>query len=281
MQDSEATRRALPGALRTVVILTRRELRERVSSVWLYVVASASCVGAAIYGGGFLNAFHTETVLVSSDPLAALNATVLIFLSLVLGLRLSASLSWEREHRTLEVLLVGPVGMQAIVLSKFAAEFAILVLLVAIYSLYVVIGQPMGAGTIGLGDTVGLWRSLVLTLPVLALGLLVSGFFSSVRASVVCYLIVVVGLSFVAFLTLWLSVLPPGDLSLAALYLRSGLEATNVVLRGVSALSYLSDLVTSVVGLSVVSSARAGMAIVVTAVSLGLTVWVSSRQRAQ
>ena len=45
-------------------------------------------------------------MLVTTDPLAVLNAVVVSVLAAVLGLRLAASLAWEREHHTMEVLLV-------------------------------------------------------------------------------------------------------------------------------------------------------------------------------
>lgn len=281
MDQVVANNSGLPGPLRGLLILTRRELRARLSSVWLYVVASTTCLLAAVYGGGFLNAFKTETVLVSADPLVTLNTIVLVFLALVLGLRLATSLSWEREHRTLEVLLVGPIRLHTVVLSKFVAECTVLLLLISIYWIYLLFGQPMGAGTIGIADTFGLWRSVVFTLPVLALGLLVSGFFSSVRASVVCYLIVVAGLALVEITTLWLRVLPPDQLSLSVLYLRSGLENAHVVLQVVSALSYLSDLIATPVGLAVLTPLRALMAVLITGASLLLTIGISKRKGAQ
>jgi hypothetical protein len=109
-----SSRTQLPHPLRSIVILTRRELRSRLGSVWFYIVATIPCLLAVMFGGGFLRAFETETVLVSADPLLGLNTAVLAFLAIVLGLRLSSSLAWEREHRTLEVLLVGPVGYTSI-----------------------------------------------------------------------------------------------------------------------------------------------------------------------
>src|SRR5690606_19239209 len=61
----------------------------------------------------------------------ALNIAVVIFLGLVLGLRLAASIAWEREHRTLEVLIAGPVSFEAVVLAKFLVELCVLLALMA------------------------------------------------------------------------------------------------------------------------------------------------------
>ena len=79
------------GFAGTVLLLANRELGARLRSPWLYAVASLICLIAFFYGGGFRRSFETETVLVTTDPLAALNVMVVAVLAGVLGLRLATS----------------------------------------------------------------------------------------------------------------------------------------------------------------------------------------------
>ena len=116
------------------LLLAGRELRLRLGSVWFWAVASTICLMAWLYGAGFLAGFETESVIVTTDPLLALNALVTIFLGVVLALRLAASMAWEREHRTLEILLIGPAVWGAILGAKFLVEIAVLALLVFVYA---------------------------------------------------------------------------------------------------------------------------------------------------
>lgn len=233
----------LPGAGRIVTVLLRKEIGARFSTLWFWIVASAVCLMAANFGGGFQRAFQTETVLISSDPLQFPNAMVLIFAALVMGLRLSTALSWEREHRTLEVLLVGPVGHREIVLAKFFADTCVLVVLLMIYSAYLWFGQPLGAGVISLIDLAGLWQKLLLVLPIMAFGLLISACFSTVRASVICFLAAFGLFAILEVLTVWLSAQLPQDMSLTALYLKRGFEFIQPAMDWTSPLAFLTDLI--------------------------------------
>lgn len=233
----------LPGAGRIVGVLIRKEIGARFSSLWFWLVASAICLVAANFGGGFQGAFTTETVLISSDPLLVPNAMVLIFAALVIGLRLSTALSWEREHRTLEVLLVGPVGHRELVIAKFLADASTIVAMFLIYGVYLLLGQPLGAGVLSFQDLIGLWQAVPLVLPVLAFGLLISACFSTVRASVICFLVLLGFFALLEALILWLSVQLPQDMSLTALYLRRGFEFVDPILDWMSPLAFLSDLV--------------------------------------
>ena len=122
------------GPVTATLLLSVRGLRLRLCSVWFWAVASATCLMAWVYGAGFFAGFETESVLVTTDPLLALNARVTIFLGVVLGLRLAASMAWEREHRTLEILLIGPAVWGAILGAKFLVEIAVLALLVFVYA---------------------------------------------------------------------------------------------------------------------------------------------------
>jgi hypothetical protein len=151
----------------------------------------------------------------------------------------------------------------------------------AIYGGYLIVGQPLGEGTIGLGDTAALWRSAPYVIPLLALGLLVSSAFSTVRTAVVCFLVAVAALVALEALTLWLRIQPPQDLSLSVLYLRSGLDAAGIVLSRISPVSYFADLVTSTMGISVLMVSRAVAAAVLVLVMFGLSVMFSKRKGPQ
>lgn len=215
-------------------LLAGRELRARLGSVWFWAVSSLTCLMAWGYGAGFVAAFRTESVIVTTDPLLALNSLVTTFLGIVLGLRLAASMAWEREHRTLEVLLIGPVGWVQIVAAKFIVELAVLALLILLYAAYLVLAQPLGAGVIGAAELMGLLVVPAFALPVMALGLLVGAGLGTVRAAVVVFLVLFGILATLEIATSLLAVLPPDQLSLAALTLRHGLDLAAPVLDPIS-----------------------------------------------
>lgn len=234
--------RNLPGVLSVTLLLTGREVWAKLTSVWFFLVASAVCLMALAYGSGFQHSFETETVVVTADPLQVLNVLVVVFLGLVLGLRLASALAWEKEHRTLEVLLVGPVTQAPVVMAKFLAELCVLAVLIALYWAYLLLGQPLGAGVIGLADTAPVWRLVVMVLPVMALGLLVSSFMASVRGAVVVFLALAGALIAFEAVLAWLTLSPPQDLSLTMLYLRAGMQKVALVTHLISAVACLADL---------------------------------------
>lgn len=231
-----------PSYSRVVLLVLGREAVSKLLSPWFFVVATMVCLIAFAYGAGFQNTFETESVLVTSDPLAALHIVVVVFLALVLGLRLATSLSWEREHRTLEVLLVGPVPLNAVLLAKFLAETCVFVALVAIYWLYLILAQPLGAGVVSFGDSLSLLRMPAFALPVMALGVLVSAWALSVRAAVVIYLAVAGILAGYEALLGVLRTMPAEEMSLAALYARATLETVSPVVSPLSPAAHLSGM---------------------------------------
>lgn len=271
----------LPGFLELTLLLAWREAAAKLASIWFFAVASAVCLIAFLYGTGFQQSFETESVLVTTDPLMTLNVMVVVFLGLVLGLRLASGLSWEREHRTLEVLLVGPVPYGAVVAAKFAAELCVLVLLMVIYCAYLVLGQPLGAGVIGMVDALAVTRLWVFLLPVLALGVLVSAWAGTVRGAVVAYL-VIVGVLCVFEATLgFLTTTPVEQMSLSMLHLRTSLEAVGMVLRPVSAVAWLADLVWRMVNQSAAGLADMAQAAALAAATLAAAVFVARSRGAQ
>lgn len=268
----------VPSRVRTLQVLTLRELRGRLVSGWGLLLLSAVFSLAAVYGGGFLGTFETESVLVSVDPTMPLNTMVLFFLALVLGLRLSTSLSWEREHRTLEVILTGPAGHGEIAVSKFLAEAVFFVAILTGYCAYLLVATPMGQGTLELADLASIWSASLLMLPFLGLGLLISALNATVRGAVIGYLIVCLLLGLVEVLTLWLSVQEPQNLSLSMLYLRRGLETVSRVFYYVSPASYLSDLFRQMLDLSLLSVERLIEACALCVGLLALAIGISSRR---
>lgn len=264
-----------PGLVGTTLLLTRRELAARLLSPWLYIVASLICLIAFFYGGGFLRSFETESVLVTTDPLAALNAVVVAVLAVVLGLRLATSLAWEREHRTMELLLVGPVSHEAILLAKFCAELILLVLLMVVYAAYLVVAQPLGAGVVGLADAAAIGRMPLHALPLMALGLLVSAWARSVRGAVVAYLAIVVILALFEIVLGLLTARQPQELSLAAAYLRSVMSVAATVVDPVSAVSRLADLAAGLTVQTPLPASRTLMAVALAVGTLALAALVS------
>jgi len=264
-----------PGLVATTLLLTSREISARLLSPWLYVVASLICLIAFFYGGGFLRGFETESVLVTTDPLAVLNAVVVSVLAAVLGLRLAASLAWEREHHTMEVLLVGPVPHEAILLSKFCAELLLLLLLVAVYAAYLLVAQPLGAGVVGPADAAAIGRMPLHALPLLALGLLASAWARSVRGAVVAYLAGLVLLGLFEIVLGMLMARQPQELSLAAAYLRGILSAASTVVDPLSAAARLADLTEGLTGQTPLAASRTLMALGLAFVTLALAAVVS------
>ncbi|MDZ4392608.1 ABC transporter permease subunit [Cypionkella sp.] len=270
-----ATALHLPGTLHLTGLLVRRELGAKLTSPWFFVVATAICLTALVYGSGFQQSFETETVLVTSDPLLALNVMVISFVGLVLGLRLASGLAWEREHRTLEVLLVGPVPWSAVVLAKFLVELCVLALLLAIYWAYLLLAQPLGAGVIGLADTLPIGQMPIFVLPLLALGLLISAWARSVRSAVVGFLVLVGLLAIYEATLAVMTTLPAADMSLSSLYLRAGLESVAPVLHPVSAVGALAGLIERSVTQNPVTALQTGASLALTVATLGLCIIVA------
>ncbi len=256
------------GPLGAFLLLFDREARAKLTSPWFHVVACVVCLLAWAYGAGFQQSFATESVLVTTDPLMALNIAVVAFLAIVIGLRLAASMAWEREHRTLELLLLGPARWGSIVAAKFAAELGVLISLLAIYALYLLVGQPLGQGVVGFREVTSLAAVPIFGLPTLALGLLVGATASSVRGAVVLFLAVVILL--IAF-ELAPSILIAADadqLSLFSLYLRAALETLAPGLRPVSAMAHLSRPIEAMTAQASLSAAGVASALTLTAATL-------------
>jgi ABC-type transport system involved in multi-copper enzyme maturation permease subunit len=222
------------GPVAATSLLAWRELRSRLGSVWFWSVCSVTCLMAWLYGAGFLASFETESVIVTTDPLLALNALVVVFLGVVLGLRLAASMAWEREHRTLEVLLIGPVGWATIICAKFLVEIAVLSLLVLLYAAYLAMAQPLGAGVIGLSEQAGLVLIPIFALPVMASGLVIGAGLGTVRSAVVVFLVLFGALAALEIAHAVLITQPVEQQSLASLYVRQALDLAAPVLDLVS-----------------------------------------------
>lgn len=225
------------------MLLFAREARARLASPWFYVVASIVCLVAWIYGAGFQQTFLTESVLVTVDPLMALDIMVIMFMGLILGLRLAASLAWEREHRTLEILLAGPVTWGSIIAAKFLVEVGIMALLMIAYLAYLLVAQPLGAGVIALQDAQGIIQMTVFALPTLALGLVVGAWARTVRGAVVAFIVALGILAVFQLLLAYLQGRPLDQISLNELFLRSSLETGAPVIERLSAAGQLAMLV--------------------------------------
>lgn len=246
------------------LLIVRRELVSRLNSIWFFAIATAACLIAWWYGVGFQAAFRTETVLVSDDPLKALNALIVTFFGFVAGLRLSASIAWEREHATIQVLLSGPATWLAIVCSKFIAETCVLLIFVVIYQAYLMIAQPLGAAVLSATDVLSVSVIVVFALPLISLGLLVSAWSGTVRSAVVFYLVLALLLGGFEVGRAALSAVSPTEASLAMLYLRAGVEAAAPFLNPMSAAAQIALLFESVALQTPLQSAQ-------TLAALGLT----------
>ena len=217
----------------------------------------------------------TESVLVTVDPLMALDIIVILFMGIVLGLRLAAGLAWEREHRTLEVLLVGPVTWGSIIAAKFLVEICIMAFLMLAYVAYLLIAQPLGAGVIALPDTLSIIQMTVFALPTLALGLLIGAWARTVRGAVVAFVIVMGLLLAYELVLVFLQGRPIDQISLSELYLRSGMEAVAPVLSKFSAAGQLTVLIKVLKQDAVLSASTTLWAAALTVLTLVLAVIVA------
>ena len=226
-----------------IVLLFSREVLYRLSSPWLYFVAGIILLITWIYGFGFQQTFLTESVLVTIDPLMALDIIVIMFMGVVLGLRLAAGLAWEREHRTLEVLIVGPVVWSSVIFSKFLVEIFIMFFLINIYLVYLLVAQPLGLGVLEFSDTVGIIQIAIFALPTLSLGLIIGAWARTVRGAVVIF-IVVMGI-FVTFelILVFLQSRSLEQISLNELFIRTSLEMVSPVIEIFSAAGQLAILI--------------------------------------
>ena len=223
------------------LILCWRDMRAKFSSIWLYALASGVCAIVAFFAISFHKAFETETVTVAADPLSAVHGIVLASLGLILGIRAAMALSWEREHRTMEVLLSGPVTIVALVSAKLSAELATLIFLNIVYTIYMAIVRPVGDAWL-LHSIVSYWYLSLLILPMIGLGVAVSALVSTVRGAVVTFVVVCLALGLVEGFTLWLNGQDANDLSLPVLYVRQTLDVVTGWLSIVSPVAYIADL---------------------------------------
>lgn len=269
-----------PGPLGLTFLLARREGSARLLSAWFYTVASLLCLVAWAYGDSFQRSFETESVMVTTDPLMALNVLIVALLGMVLGLRLASSVAWEREHRTLEVLLVGPVSPGVVVAAKFLVEIGALALLLAIYLAYLLVAQPLGAGVIGPSDAISMGLMPLHALPLMATGLLVSAWARTVRGATVAYLALTLVLVVFQGALEALSAATPEQLSLAAIYLRSAMQTVAAVTDPISPVARLTELFRPVTGLGVVSAGSTLAAIGLAAMLTVLAVLAARRRGA-
>jgi ABC-type transport system involved in multi-copper enzyme maturation permease subunit len=270
--------RRSPRFATILLILTGREALGKLGSIWFSLVASSICLIAFVYGSGFQQSFVTESVLVTPDPLAPLNVLVIAFIGVMLGLRLATSLAWEREHHTLEVLVVGPAPWSAIVLSKFIAELGVMAALFAVYFGYLLVGQPLGPGVVHPTDAALVLVAPICVLPLMAAGLFVSSWAGTVRGAVVVYLAAIGGLAAFETLLRFLKDANPAEMSLSSIYLRSGLEIAARVVSPVSPVSQLASMIGRVYQRTSVSASEVLTPVLLTGALL-LACYASTRYR--
>jgi hypothetical protein len=237
--------------VRIAAILARRDLVAQLTTIWIYAVASAICLVAAVLAAGFRRSFATESVLVSAEPLASVHAAVLVVLALVLGTQAAAALSWEREHRTLDVLLSGPSTAATIVVAKLLGTIGSLLVLGLVYAAYLILLHPIGDAASATGGLALFGRAALLVLPTIGLGLLVSALAPTVRFAVIAFLCLFLALSGLEAAVAWLNAQDPHHLSLAAVYTRGILSLASDWLRPVSPASYVADVARFAGGLPV------------------------------
>jgi hypothetical protein len=239
-----------PSQFRLFRLMVWRDYRAKFSYVWIYILATVILVITAFAVQSFYRSFETETVQIARDPLLPVHAVVVAALALSFGLRASASVSAERENRTLEVLLAGPVNMMTFVTAKVATELLALISLLVLNATYLLILQPLAGGINVLQGVDNMLRLAVYALPFVGFGLLISSALGSVRTAMIVFTVASLALISLDVYAAWLNVQNPNDLSLSTLYLKAFLQPVSHFLMWVSPASYLVGAVKSAVGVA-------------------------------
>jgi len=203
--------------LRTILTLTRKELRDAMRSRWLIICAIA--FAALSVGVSYLSRVGTSMAGFSGfGPTAAslVNLVLLIvpLISLTSG---ASSIASERERGTLAYILAQPVSRLEVFISKFAGlAIALLATLCLGFGACAIISPP---GQLHIFLTL-VAASAMLTIASLAIGLLISTITRKVSAATG------------AALLIWLTIVLLGDLGLMGSAVLFRLRASSLLLFG-------------------------------------------------
>jgi ABC-2 type transport system permease protein len=192
--------------LKTVLSISKRELRSFFGSVTGYVVIAIFLVGTSLFLWVFPNNYNVlDSGYASLDGLFVLAPWLFLFLCPAITMRLFAE---EKQQGTLELLLARPASKYAIVLGKALSGWFIVIITLLItlvwYSSIKFLAEPVGNV-----DTGAFWGSftglLLLSAVYIAIGVFASAISDNqvvafLIAAVMCF-VIFIGFDFLSSLT--------------------------------------------------------------------------------
>ena len=226
--------------LRVGWVLLKRDILGSLLSPAFYIAVTAACLLSTFLFANYLDTLNKVTVMVSVDPSSIPLFFAVALMALYLGVTSSISITGEREHRTLEVLLYGPVTAGSVVLSKFFRDLAIFLFGLVFFTVYLIVVSAMTNLALGPRSFWSIATSFFLVWPMISFSVFLSAALRRVRSAVLLFIGVFLGLAGVQIASSLLLHVPPESISLFLLYVREALVILSRWLQWVSPFSYIA-----------------------------------------
>ena len=183
--------------MKTIFLITKKELRSFFSSATGYIVLAIFLIGGALFLWVFPNQYNVlDSGYASLDGLFALAPMLFLFLCPAITMRLFAE---EKQQGTLEMLLSRPISKMSLVLGKaFAGWLLVIIALVGTLIWYVsinVLAMPVGNVDAG-----AFWGSFIGLLFLSGIYVAVGVFASSISDNQVVAFMIAAVLCFVLYI---------------------------------------------------------------------------------
>jgi ABC-type transport system involved in multi-copper enzyme maturation permease subunit len=236
--------------LRVGWILFKRDFIGSLLSPATYIAVTAACLISTFFVVNYFDILRKVSVLVSVDPLSVPLFVAVVLITLYIGVISSIAITGEREHRTLEVLLYGPVTPWSLILAKFSYGIAVFLFALAFFIFYLLVEATIMNLSLGLRSLKTVGIAFFLVWPMVSFSLLLSAALKRVRNAVLLFVGIFLALMGLQIAYSLLLSIPPESISLFLLYLREGLAILLKGLQWVSPFSYIvratPDLATGV-----------------------------------
>jgi ABC-type transport system involved in multi-copper enzyme maturation permease subunit len=175
-------------------------IRERYSKVSLgqlgiYVITTVALATSALTLHNTLRFTERNVVFISNQPLFMPILVCAVLLSLYLGVTASISVSRERDRKTLEVLMYGPVDESSFLLGIFFAQVQIFLIALA----FTFIWSNLAVWLLNLGfsfDVFGVFlASIVMTSAIVAFGQLTAVWGDKTRTALIVFILILLFLA--------------------------------------------------------------------------------------
>lgn len=174
-----------------ILTIVKKEVKENLFAMkgmlWLFIVA--------ILFSGMTYSFITvkELSLLAQTEVLVTMGKIIIGVSLLISIILaSISLSNEKEQRTIESLMIAPIGNMTIILGKLIAVMIIWFMVFAVSMPYIMVlssGTTLGIATLGFIFVIGTLVNLIFTLIATSLSVSLGSSKNSMIMSLVLFLI--------------------------------------------------------------------------------------------